>query len=380
MVASIHRNAADNATQQLALPMGTQDAETRLGRRSERLEERLAERRADREEEAASSHERVGFELGWDYAHHGLTPPVDQLFRQSPLQQGWQLGRSTFGARTLKSHRHTQLWLSLRLHAWQRGRNFETLLVTPNYLQQLDTTHCPVSRLALNDDADHPQRRSIDRVRDDAGYAAGNLTLMSHAANLAKSDRGWQQCWAMAQSLRQGPMTMAGGLNAEAWERMAVLASFVTPMAHELAATLPLLVMPSNRMRLFNPVQALQALVTRQLATPGWSQRLTRLEALMATQQRADFSKFVLALVPRVLRCQSLTDPMDIRWVLEDAWRDPLLQKRWTRFASQLTAEQAEQLVQRAASKHLSNVHVQSHGSAETDGWALERQGFRDAA
>lgn len=362
MVATIHRNADDITIQQLALPMTAADT----------LEDR-------KDEAGASSHERVGFELGWDYAHHGLTPPVEQLFRQSPLQQGWQLGRSTFGARTLKSHRHTQLWLSLRLHAWQRGRSFETLLVTPNYLQQLDTSHCPVSRLPFSDEADHPQRRSIDRVRDDAGYAAGNLALMSHAANVAKLDRSWQQCWAMGQSLRQGPMTMAGGLNAEAWERMAILASFVTPMAHELAAQLPMLVLPPNRLRLFNPVQALQALVTRQLATPGWSQRLTRLEALMATQQRADFSKFVLALVPRVLRCQSLTDPMEIRWALEDAWRDPLLQKRWTHFAQQLTPEQAEQLVQRAAKKQLSNVRVQSH-AAPTDGWALERQGFRAAA
>ncbi|OWQ85126.1 hypothetical protein CDN99_23265 [Roseateles aquatilis] len=367
MVATIHRTAADIHVQQLALPM------VALAEDGRALRDKV-------EDIALSSHERVGFELGWDYAHHGLTPPVEQLFRQSPLQQGWQLGRSTFGARTLKSHRHTQLWLSLRLHAWQRGRNFETLLVTPNYLQQLDTSHCPISRLPLNDEAAHPQLRSIDRVRDDAGYAAGNLALISHAANTAKADRSWQQAWAMAQSLRQGPMTMAGGLNAEAWERMAILASFVTPMSHELAAQLPMLVLPPNRLRLFNPVQALQALVTRQLATPGWSQRLTRLEALMAPQQRADFSRFLLALVPRVLRSQSLTDPVEIRWALEDAWRDALLQKRWTRFAQQLTPAQAETLVQRAANKRLSNVRVQNHGPAATDGWALERQGFRAAA
>jgi len=362
MAATIHRHDDVITVQQLALPMTPVEA-----------------RDSAADDAGASSHERVGFELGWDYAHHGMTPPVEQLFRQSPLQQGWQLGRSTFGARTLKAPAHTQLWLSLRLHAWQRGRSFETLLLTPNYLQQLDTTHCPVSRLAFSEEPDHPQRRSIDRVRDDAGYAAGNLAVMSHAANVAKLDRGWQQCWAMAQSLRQGPMTMAGGLNADAWERMAILASFVTPMSHDLAAQLPMLVLPPNRLRLFNPVQALQALVTRQLATPGWSQRLTRLEALMAETLRADFRKFVLALVPRVLRCQSLTDPMDIRWALEDAWRDPLLQKRWTRFAQQLTPELAEALVQRAANKRLSPVRVQRH-AAPTDGWALERQGFRSAS
>lgn len=379
MVAVIHRPAADIPAQQLALPMAMAHASAR----SETDATDPSRTDAPDAPEAAgmtSSHERVGFELGWDYAHHGQTPPVEQLFQQSPLQQGWQLGRATFGQRTLKSHRHTQQWLSLRLHAWLRGRHFETLLVTPNYLQQLDTTHCPISRLPLTDETLHPQQASIDRLRDDAGYAAGNLALISRAANQAKADRTWQQAWAMGQSLRQGPMVQAGGLGADAWERMAVLMSFVTEMPHDLACQLPMLVLPSNRLRLFNPIQALQALVTRQLATPGWSQRLTRLEALLDDQQRADFSRFVLALVPRVLRSQSLTDPMAIRWALEDAWRDPLLQRRWTHFARQLTPQQAEQLVHRAVSKRLSNVRVQQHGAAATDGWALDRQGFRTAA
>ncbi|WAC74077.1 hypothetical protein OU995_04930 [Roseateles sp. SL47] len=359
MVATVQRSPHDISVQQLPLPMATDAMGT---------------------PPAMSSHERLGFELGWDYAHHGLTPPVEQLFRQSPLQQGWQLGRATFGGRTLRTHRHTQLWLSLRLHAWQRGRQFETLLVTPNYLQQLDTTHCPINRLPLNDLALDPQQRSVDRVRNDGGYAAGNLAVISRAANAAKADRSWQQAWAMAQSLRQGPMTLAGGVDAAAWERMALMSSYVSEVPHDLAAQLPMLVLPPNRLRLFNPIQALQALVTRQLATPGWSQRLTRLEALLSDEARADFARFVMALVPRVLPSQSLSDPMAIRWALEDAWRDPLLQKRWTRFAQRLTPQQAEHLVQRAAHKRLSTVRVQSHGAAATDGWALERQGYRDAA
>lgn len=359
MVATVQRPQHDMSVQQLPLPMATEGLAPVAAR---------------------SSHERLGFELGWDYAHHGLTPPVEQLFNQSPLHQGWQLGRATFGSRTLRTHRHTQQWLALRLHAWERGRQFETLLVTPNYLQQLDTTHCPISRQPLNDQPQDPQQRSVDRVRNDAGYAAGNLAVISRAANTAKADRSWQQAWAMAQSLRQGPMTMAGGLDAAAWERMAVLTSYVSEVPHDLAAQLPMLVLPPNRLRLFNPIQALQALVTRQLATPGWSHRLHRLEALLSDEARADFARFVMALVPRVLPSQSLSDPMAIRWALEDAWRDPLLQKRWTRFAMRLTAQQAEQLVQRAASKRLSTMHVQSHGAAATDGWALERQGYREAA
>ena len=64
-----------------------------------------------------------------------------------------------------------------------------------------------------------------------------------------------------------------------------------------------------------------------------------------------------------------------IRWALEDAWALPLVQKRWTRFALQLTPEQAENLVERAAAKKLSPVHVQRHDDA-TDGWALATGGY----
>jgi hypothetical protein len=52
--------------------------------------------------------------------------------------------------------------------------------------------------------------------------------------------------------------------------------------------------------------------------------------------------------------------------------------KRWTRLALQLSAAQAEQLVQRAAAKQLCPVHVQRHAQPRaTEGWALDRGGYR---
>lgn len=329
---------------------------------------------------AASAHQALGFELGWDHAHHGLTPPTEHLFAASPLRQGWLAGRATFGRRTLKASRHTRLWLQLRSHAWARGRSFESLELTPNYLQQIAVDYCPITRGALDDAA-----QSVDRVRDDAGYAAGNLAMMSRGANAAKARHDWHSASALAASLAQGPFKQVAGLDAEAWQRIATLCSFVTELPHEQAAQLPLHLLPPNRLRLFNPIQALQALVTRQLATPGWSQRLARIEALLPADEalRGDFNRFVLALVPRVLRNSkdALQDPQEIRWALEDAWSDALVQKRWTRFALQLTPAQAEALVQKAAAKRLSTVHVQRHPAPRaTEGWALERQGFRAAA
>lgn len=323
-----------------------------------------------------------GQTLGWDYAHHGLTPPVALLYANSPVRQGWLAGAATFGQRTLPAHAHTRRYLALRCHAWTRGRSFELVQLTPNFLQQIDADVCPILRLRLNDQPGNEQQRSIDRARDDAGYAAGNLVTLSRSANQAKATHNWASATALAHSLQQGPIRSTAGLNAEQWTRVATLCSFVTVLPHEEAARIPLHVLPPNRLRLFNPIQALQALVTRQLATPGWSQRLARIEALLPSDKlRGDFNRFVLALVPRVLAAQHLNREEEIRWALEDAWTDPLLQRRWTLFALQLSPSQAEALVQRAAAKKLSAQQVHSHcKDSATEGWGLEQQGFCTAA
>ncbi|MBB4846064.1 hypothetical protein HNP55_004618 [Paucibacter oligotrophus] len=324
------------------------------------------------------AHQSLGLALGWDFAQHGLTPPVEHLFKHSPLQQGWQAGRATFGHRSLRSHSHAGLWLQLRTHAWARGRSFEDVQLTPNFLQQIDVSHCPITRQELKPKAGPRQQRSIDRVRNDAGYAAGNIVTMSRAANTAKAQHDWASAQSVADSVEQGPIQNLAGLGPAEWRRIAVLCSFVTELPHEEAARIPLSVLPPNRLRLFNPIQALQALVTRQLAKPGWSQRLARIESLLPSEGlRADFNRFIMALAPRVLAVKELDQEQQIRWALEDAWQQPLLIKRWTRFASQLTAAQAEALVARAAAKGLSTLHVMQHSTPNAlEGWALENKGF----
>jgi hypothetical protein len=130
----------------------------------------------------------TAFEIGWDFAHFALTPPGEHLQPGSALQKGFDAGRASFGTRTLAPTQHTRKWLQLRLNAWRRGRIFEGLQVTPNYLSQIDTTHCPITRETLTHATCTTSDASIDRVRNDAGYAAGNLVVMSTRANAAKGD------------------------------------------------------------------------------------------------------------------------------------------------------------------------------------------------
>lgn len=326
-------------------------------------------------------HERIGFELGWDYAHYRQQPPAPYAQEPSPLRDGLLAGQATFGQRTLQATRHVRKWLQLRLSAWLRGRSVELSQVTPCYLKQIDTSHCPITRAALSSATLEASDASIDRVRNDAGYAGGNLAVMSTQANAAKGARGFRDAMAVAEHLQREGLATADGLSAAEWGRIAVLASFVEPLPHAQAVALPMLVLPPNRLRLFNPAQALQALVSRLLLVPGWAKRARELELLLPSQPaRRAFQMFFHALLPRVLEARLRGGPIDgprARWVIEDAWRNPLVVKRWTLLATLLGEAGCQRAVQRAAARGLAAGRVETIDDAEAiDGWNLDSRGY----
>ncbi|HEV7912790.1 MAG TPA: hypothetical protein VGP22_03435 [Albitalea sp.] len=324
-----------------------------------------------------TAHEHIGFELGWDYAHYRLVPPAPYAQEPSPLRNGLLAGQAAFGARTLQPTRTVRKWLQLRLHAWLRGRSVELFQVTPRYLEQLDVSHCPITRVVLSHATLDSSDASVDRVRNDAGYAAGNLAVISTKANHAKGGHGFRDALQFVRQIEAGKLGGIAGLTAAQWSRVAVLCSFVEPLAHEVACTLPMLVLPPNRLRLFNPVQALQAFISLQLLKAGWSHRISRLEDLLPGKPaRRAFQTFFHALLPRVLEA-GRHGGQQTRWAIEDAWRNPLVLKRWTAFASLLTAAQCEALVARAAARKLGTLLAEQVRDAEaTEGWNLESRGY----
>jgi hypothetical protein len=315
---------------------------------------------------------QTGFELGWDHAHHGVVPPPAQLHDGNPLRQGWQAGKACFGPRTLGASRLVRQWLQLRLHAWQRGRAFELTQVTPHYLGQIDVLQCPITRLPVQ-----PGEASVDRVNDAAAYAAGNLALMSATANRAKGGCSWQQALARAQQAKAAPDGRLHGLDAAAWARMAVLVSFVTPLPHAQAARLPLLVQPPNRLRLLNPVQGLQALLTRELVRPDGARRLRALTALLPGETlRLAFHQFLSALWPRLMAAPAPASPIGQRQALEDAWLDARVNRRWQRFALLLDEALVESLLRQGVGAAFASTRTLLHDrAAATEGWALQTRG-----
>jgi hypothetical protein len=149
-------------------------------------------------------------------------------------------------------------------------------------------------------------------------------------------------------------------------------------MSHDEACAVPLLVLPPNRLRLFNPAQALQAFISRQLLVPGWSQRAVRFEALLPGKPaRRAFQAFFHALLPRVLEAGRTEEAQRARWAIEDAWRNPLVMKRWVAFARTLTPAQCETLVARAGARKIGTQHVERLAEAQaTEGWNLATRGY----
>ena len=294
----------------------------------------------------------TGFDIGWDHAHHGLVPPAELLLEGTPIGQGWRAGRAVFGRRTLATGRATRQWLALRTTAWRQGIAFEGQQVTAHYLAQLHTAQCPVLRRPLGGRAGHADAAVVERLNPQAGCAAGNLAVMSHAA--ARAREGVDVREAMRRATRaQACGEVVEGLDAAAWWRLATLRAFATPLPFHEAARLPLAVMPPNRVRVLNAAQGLQALVTRLFMAPGWSARTRALAHLLpAHTLRHDFNLFVGALAPRVL--EAGIEPQALRRALEDAWLQERVQRRWQHLVLSLGETATEALLGAAARPALS--------------------------
>ncbi|WP_326538333.1 hypothetical protein [Pseudorhodoferax sp.] len=315
---------------------------------------------------AATTPGRVGFDIGWEHARHALVPPAALLLADAPtacpVGQGWRAGRAVFGARTATATRAVRQWLALRLQAWQEGAVFEEQQVTPQHLVQLDTRFCPVTRKPLGGAPDGDDAPVLVRLCDDAGYVAGNLVVLSRAAARAKAGRSAVQLLDLAARQARAAADAAAGtaagddgvLDADAWVRLATLASFAVELPQAEAARVPLRALPPRRVRVLNPAQELQTLLTLRLQAAGWSRRAAAMADLLPRQAlRHDFNLFVGALAARLMAIPGDADTRAQHWALEDAWACPRVQRRWSHLMLQFAAGDARAWLQRLTTSAL---------------------------
>ncbi len=305
--------------------------------------------------------DRVGFDIGWDYARHRLAPSPDHLHAGHPVRQGWQAGRATFGTRTQRPTHAVAQWLQLRLEAWMHGRAFEEVRVTPRFLSQLEVTHCPVTRdLLTHEVLTQGSQAETDGVivtlNEGAGVAAGNLAMMSRRAALADLE--------------------GDGLDLNARQRLVSLRRMTTPLSHAEAAAHPLSVLPPARVHLLNPAHALQVLLTRLFMGGAYARRMADLGVLVPARARRPYAQLMSTLLARRLAVGWSAHADRVRHTLEDAWQHPLVLQRWASFIQGLSLACCERLVQRAVERGLAGPQVRwLNGAEATDGWALETSG-----
>ncbi len=291
---------------------------------------------------------RTGFQIGWDHARHALVPPAELLLAGTPVAQGWMAARAVFGHRTLPATRPIRLWLQLRTAAWRQGLGFDALQVTPSYLARIHGDRCPVLRQPLGGAVGSPQAAVVERLDPQAGYAAGNLAVISQAAAQARRGLGVRD---LVRRARQAELCgdAVAGLQAAAWWRLAALSAFARPaLPYADAARLPLAVLPPDDVHVLNPAQALQVLLTQLFRRPGWSARARAIGAMLPEHTlRHDFNLFIGAMAPRVLEAGS--DPAELRTALEDAWCHERVQRRWQHFALTLGETGCASLLEQVA-------------------------------
>lgn len=324
--------------------------------------------------------DRIGFDIGWDHARHALVPPAELMLDGTPVSQGWLAGRAVFGRRCLPASRHVRQWLALRLEAWRNGIDFDLQQVTPNHLLQIEATFCPVTRLALGGIGGSDTAPVITRLRDDAGYAAGNLVVLGQAAARAKRGCNASAALQRAERMQREGLDWLDGLTADAWARLATLMSLAVELPQVQAARIPLRALPPNRVRVLNPAQGLQVLLTLRLQASGWSRRARAVADLLPRPElRHDFNLFVGALAARLMSIAGNVDARGLRWAQEDAWADGRVQRRWAQFIVQMSAVESEALLHRLADGGLAGVEgvrwLVHDAAAATEGWSLPTRG-----
>ncbi|WP_119156682.1 hypothetical protein [Caldimonas tepidiphila] len=316
----------------------------------------------------------TAFALGWDHARHGVTPSLETLCAHLRLQQGFRAGRSCFGRRTQPAGVHVRAWLELRLHALRRRITFETVQLTPHFLARIDVACCPVTREPLGEPLGPEGGRRLVRLRGDAGFAAGHVVVTGARAAQARGELGLT---ALLQRQRtcETEAKVLDGLDAAQWARWSTLCSLVEPMPHARAAGLPLCVLPPNRLRLFNPVQALQTLLSRALLHRTPNRRLAALRERLPAQSLPAFDAWLTSYQARVAALLPQQPDEAPYRALEDAWQAREVLARWRRFATRLDADRCERIVLECGEGRVRWLP----DAAATDGWALEQGGVRAA-
>ncbi|NDY92577.1 hypothetical protein [Ideonella livida] len=132
--------------------------------------------------DARDADDPVGYQLGWDHALLGLTPPAEHLRPGHPVGTGWQDGRAALGPRRPPVPARTRLGLGIRLQAWGQGAAARG----PAPVDTADPDNAPAPPAA-------PPVVALDPLQALLGQALLGQALLGQAQPPAGGSQPWRQ-------------------------------------------------------------------------------------------------------------------------------------------------------------------------------------------
>lgn len=303
---------------------------------------------ATNEESHSEQVRRIGFEIGWDFACHGLLLGGHVLDENVGVKEGYQAGVEHFGMQLPLPDIYTRKWLRLRLGAHRRRRVFCDD-VTPAAIKSMVTHVCPVmrSRLHYQNIKEHLEGEhvwSVDRINNDMAYVMGNLMVMSKVANEAKGSMDFDELREISLYAARQKNGVLCGLTEAQWARLTSIAALAEPRDRwEEVARTPRLTVVYGYVRTEQPHAVLQMELMHALYKCGLKavphEWVKRLHGKKTQKLAVEFATALTMAARR--RVQKAALPPEgsaarLVWAIEDAWADPCVMPAWLKLLSLL--------------------------------------------
>jgi len=191
--------------------------------------------------------EKIGYVIGQDWAYYRQPLPENA---DAAIYRGYESNEAQISLRS-EVDRFTKKWLQLRYHAYLRKRTVSDD-VTPGLIRALDVSFCQITEINLTHGFQVDSDWSVERLCNHAGYAWGNLAIISKSANEARGSMTYEEISKASDSKKS-----INGLSPIEWERYRCLARGPNFWAGQLKGIEPIC-MPLSNLVFISPSQLLQ--------------------------------------------------------------------------------------------------------------------------
>lgn len=317
----------------------------------------------------------VGRAIGHDFARLGMPLPAQA---ERALVEGYTsaIHSQSRAIRNIHNQREaadpgSRKLVRLRHSAWKRNRIVDES-VTPKFLNLIQVTYCPITRVELTHGAMLETDATIDRIYNNGAYAAGNLAVLSQRANSSKANRLPEEISEIAKS--QQPLE---GLSHIEWCRMACLCEMASPDQNRTSVW-PLLVIPPNGIMITNPLVLIMEFFS-VIACGMLPHKLcgTARNLLSGKKEKKSFDEFISAYAGRLSNFKSKMLYGDLlKQKMGDLWAEPMLWSLFVKLLKFLNPDKIKALSLLAGrSFYGDSVKTRTHESL-IKSWHLESRGY----